>query len=1379
MFPRRLMRSLANLLLLLPLLVACDGAAPDATVVVALGSQLTADKADFVEVAAIQGETTTTAVADSDGSVRLRVVSGVEVRLVATAFFIDDSAWAAFVGTHIFEPNPGPNIVDLEMQSTPTAVGSVRPVFFEETGTEIVAHAWTGPAALRVRDVATGFEVDDVFTTLQQLSLPENRAFVLGVVRPDTGERIELTIDSSTPFGDDMILELGAAPPKPTAADTSVNGDTVDLSSVQFDQAFTVECASGSSCDDPSLAWEACDTDVTLPHSAVEQPVEVFVRYGDIEELCGSVTVTRDLTPPTATLAITPNHLAATDNTDLVVIEVVPSEKIEPTSITVVGAGGTYGCASGIQEGRLLAAGFSTWICTLDVSAWTSGSIELTVTGTDLAGNGFEIHGLIPDASAAASSIVAVGAHPFPAAPDLSFGIPFLLGIDVVNMSTSAACNFGLATQPTISDADTGTAVSELVPTTPGGAYLGLLEGDGGQGTLWIEVNPKPGAVAGNYLLDVEVSATDCVDRSNPAPVTVTTLGPQLPFTVQPHPFRFTGSEPLQLGRHTGISPFSPGLDIDAIVGLATSCATGITIATDNPDVATTDFGECPELFVEGVGSTLLFAQDPRGTEAAVQIDVNPAPTLLVLQSDVVTKMAQDDLETFAVDAGVGTPLRLLWESTADAIVVAGDAGVQLSSALADSVVPLPCSAETILDAALVARGAGQPNAAVALLIKRADSSLHHCEIALDGSVLGSSSLAPVLGSCTAPTRIVSHPVSGSFTLAGDGCVATYSATGGSLAPISSAASTSFVGAPKQVAYDPFGNYLAVTTSSRLSAAGGWGLGPVTKESEPFDIDPYLGSVTWADAVTIDPVSGEPIIASSVFIDSQIAYVMRFANRFVIEPPTSVSVTGGTGFRWTQMALDAAHRILYAADTGDPPAVWSIDIDSSSTLRLIGRGVRYLPSTSPVVDLVVAGPQPIAAEPRAAQPGGVVTVSGTGFAGDGQDEVFILGVRAETLASSPTHVVFRVPLDLVSLQRDLPQALLTVRSHGRMSGPVAGGFGLELLWPSRFYRSVSPSASACTQPGLCTEPLLLEANDRLFAARPSTGVDAGIFDVDSATLTHTTPASHAVLLPGSRRLLGHAGGAISDYTLLEGPLGFEETRVVRTAVPATTGAMAVDAAGHELFLLEAGFLKRLWATTLEPSKAPSLPAPTISGIESLTTMPDGSAVVAANQSGEIEVFRLDTGEAQAIGPDPNCPAVTRLAGLWPRFQDVPELYVALADTGGNLLASAVLRDDAGTFSLKCTSSVATHAASHVGLSPVGDTLVVIEAAWMDASYSIRLLDPDDLTREMDYYADVGITPAQGVLVGNGPSWSDSQRVAIPDLGSVEAGTIHATRSYSR
>lgn len=1375
------MRSLTKVSLLFPVLLAgCRAGTPDATVVVALTSSVTAAEAEYVEVTAIQDGTTTRAVADDDGVVRLRVVSGVEVRLVATVFDIDGAAWNAFDGAHIFEPDAGPNVVELEMQVAPAAAGSVQPVFLEDAGTEILRLAWTEPAPLRVRDVVTGFEVADVFTTLQELSLPENRAFVLGVMRPDTGELVELTVGGTTPFGDGFTFELGAAPVEPTAAAATVNGDTADMSGVQFEQAFTVECASGDICDDPDLVWEACDADVNLPHSGVEQQVEVFARYGEIEELCGSVTVTRDLTPPTATLAITPNHLETAANPGVVSVEIVPSEPLEPTSIAVDAAGGTYNCPDGIQVGRALPAGFSSWVCDLDVSAWTSGSIDLIATGTDLAGNAFQTRGLIPDVTPAASGILVVGAHPYPEAPDLEFGVPFLLGIDVVNLSPDGACNFGLVAQPSVLDADTGSPVTELVPAMPAGTYLGLVEGNGGRGTMWIDVNPQPGAVAGDYLLVVDATATDCVDRGSPSTVAVDELGLQLPFTVQPHPFRFIGGEALQLGRLTGISPYNPYFEVDAAVGLAVACATGVTLSSDDPSVATTDFGECPDLFVAGVGSTLLTAGHPDGGQATVQIDVNPAPDLLVLQADAVTKMAQDNLDTLPVDTRVGTPRRLLWESTLDAIVVVGDAGVQLASALADTVVTLPCSAESIVDGALATVGAGRPNAGVALLIERADATLHHCEISLDGTVSGSAALAPVLGSCAAPTRMVSNPVSDSFTVVGDGCVATYSAIGASVTGISSATSLRFRGTPEQVAYDPLGHYLAVKTPNSSSAAGGWRLGPVSTESAPFDVDPYLLGVTWADAVTIDPVSGAPIVSSSVFSGSQVDYLMRFQNRVTGQAPESVSVTAGGGVRWTRLALDATSRVLYAADNGTTPAVWSIDADNYYSVRLIERGVRFLQSTEPVVDLVVAGPQPIAAEPRAARPGDVVTISGTGFAGNGQDEVFVLGVRAETLASTPTHVRFRVPHSLDALQRDVPRALLTVRSHGRVSGPVPGGFGLELSWPSRFYRPTSAFGAPCGQPGMCTDPLLLEGREGFFAVRPATGVDPGVYFVDGSTLSHSTAASHAVLLPGGRRVLGHAGsGVIYDYALLQGPQGFEPARIVRDTAPATTGAIAVDAAGRELVALEDGLLTRLWATTLEPSSAPALPTATISSIDSLTMMPDGSAVVAASQSGEIEVFRLDTGAAQVVTPSAGCPVLDRVEGMWPRFREVPELYVALGNTGGSLLASAVLQDDAGTFTLTCTSSVDTHFASQVGLSPLGDALVVVEGGWSTVAFSIRLLDPDDLTHEFDYWADVIYDQIEGVLVGNGPTWSNTQRVVIPSSSNVDAGAIYSTRSYTR
>jgi len=143
--------------------------------------------------------------------------------------------WNDYEGSHIFEPVPGENEIEMQVAAVPLREVIVTPRFDDGS-------ALTGPWPIRVRDEATSFEDKDRFTAASSLWLPSGRPFTLtihGRTLPEapmllSGRGCRRHLRSASNRG---------APELPDVAEPiRAVGATVDVSGLQ-DPIFVTQCA--------------------------------------------------------------------------------------------------------------------------------------------------------------------------------------------------------------------------------------------------------------------------------------------------------------------------------------------------------------------------------------------------------------------------------------------------------------------------------------------------------------------------------------------------------------------------------------------------------------------------------------------------------------------------------------------------------------------------------------------------------------------------------------------------------------------------------------------------------------------------------------------------------------------------------------------------------------------------------------------------------------------------------------------------------------------------------------------------------------------------------------------------------------------------------
>jgi len=139
------------------------------------------------------------------------------------------------------------------------------------------------------------------------------------------------------------------------------------------------------------------------------------------------------------------------------------------------------------------------------------------------------------------------------------------------------------------------------------------------------------------------------------------------------------------------------------------------------------------------------------------------------------------------------------------------------------------------------------------------------------------------------------------------------------------------------------------------------------------------------------------------------------------------------------------------------------------------------------------------------------------------------GRPAITLTSTTTSVTFQVPSALVPAWIEPSAKLLkvTVRTHGRVSGPVPAAFAIEPVQPSYLLTHASEGASQACVAGACIRPAMVDTADGVYGGRyasPGTGADTlTAYDTTGARTWEVSNAGGniAVALAGGRQMVSH------------------------------------------------------------------------------------------------------------------------------------------------------------------------------------------------------------------------------------------------------------------
>jgi len=1370
--------------------VGCYTDAPLGDARLTLALPQTAGGPHYGEAFVQQGDSRQQVQLDAEGNGTVSITSGIETTVSALLFEIAPQSWSSFDGHQTFVPVPGANEITVDIAQVAIRELEFHPVF--DNGA-----ALTMALPLVVRDLATGFEDATLFTTTGRVALPEGRAFTVTVTWPGQTQTSEVQIAADVQSGETIDLPIGPEPSiVPPAEPIQVSSSTVDLSAFN-DPTYTIECAIGTSCTDPTN-WLACGADFTLSGAIpgdVEGSVTIQVRFHDAPELgCTEVEVIRDQTPPMASIVTDPPLLADTAPASIRVT-VDLSEPVDDTTLSLAvkslsDTGFSASCAS------LTPTELSTrYTCTFSASTWTpdDGSLTLVLTGADRAGNSFTATGHITYVANAAGNAMVVGVRTLPPVLELGMG-PFLLGVDIANFGPSDLCNLysmgylymdepagGASLQPFDYAPQTLTRLPHSTPTAPAVR------------TLWFrgDLNNLGGSVGSYSLRSLDsLTSDDCLGSLGPT----LSFGGPYPIEVTTQKLRALSPNRVTFGLPTvpSVGAMSPQLfNIDPYAEMP------VAYESTHTDVIKIVNSGRQMLELNGPGIahvTASLPDNPDAGSAGVEIELVNGPAVAVLDNeklhvvtgDVPTEYALDP--AFAEYEGFLSPLKVLWESTRNAFVVVYPTGIQIIGGTQPGSFLAPCGSGRLLDGTLTAASPAHDRATPDLALLVSDgTSFDHCTVRLDNPTQRTlTSLADVTSICPELLRLVADPVSGQFTVVGrvlmDGyvaCAATYTHANGALGNLTTLGDSMLPteSLPRSVSLDPRGAFVPMF-EPYTAEAGGVAVGPAVSGSSTFPTslwtpnnNTYLSEFT---AMAVDPVTGDTFAAGSStppMSGAKVAHLFKFVNRhlttssYVGEDQQAYCNTVG-GFSFQALAFDPAQNRLFALDDWVTQGVWAINPSDIQRNYFDGGAGTIYPTTmatggnSSARDFILVGPQPWALEPRRVREGSIATISGVGFAGSGDDKVYVNGILAETLSSSATTVTFKVPVGLIQPWMNARLTQITVRSHDRMSGAVPGSIYLDPIPPAQVLGTVLNTPGACSS-FPCYPPAILDTADGIITLR---GDPAGSSSFHLVTIRNpqtgafvtegnTDGAAQAVGLAGGNHLVGYRPGSsqgtpaswVTGRTLqanvptMYGNYLVEPTRVLaEVAAPNALTLLTADPSGRYLAFYGDDALRLYWGHSLLPTPQDAgtgLPTGSITAPVALRFSADGSALATVAPTGALDVYTLGTTIAapQHLVPS-DCPrAFTALLAFATTNTQPPGFMAILSDGAvpATIALATAAVSDTGTWSYACQAHATLDVSPKLAtISPHAD-MVAFVTEDAESVAVVQLLTTADLNVEVD------------------------------------------------
>lgn len=1332
----------------------------------------------YAHVDVRQGEDSTRLVlsseASSDGVIELTVRSGEPVELAATIFVFAPGEWRSFAGTSVLTPEPGVNDVELALAREQALTGSVVGVFAGPDG-EVLPSSLN--VALELADLDTGFVQPAAFHTGEALSLPSGRPFSLRAVSPLTGAPIELTVMSDDEFGDATELLLGDKPALELPAEP-----IAALTHFVFPSqpGLTTQCALGADCGD-GAAWGSC-TDGALDLST-ERLYSIAVRFAEVPAVCDVLEVAKDLNAPLVTVSFSPPYIdAATFGAQQFYATFGADEPLDPGSLSLTWLDDTGG---GNRLSQCTAVSGAALRCALDLSGWAHGSfpddlMRFAVAAADAWGNTFQSVAALRSVSSPAGLAV-LGVTTFPAKVDPRT-YSFLVAIDVASFYTGGdVCNV-VASSVTLDDGvsgpiDLGASAAVQIPRALSASQPQIER-------LWIRAHLNESTPSGTYRVEVgSVIWEDCLDPATP-------LGPVSgagEITVARQPLRWLGAGPIAL---SSLSQHANEVDDYPLVGYSRY---GLDVQSGDPRIVSVNPGiegeGVPRLAAVRPGRARLTASDvASGDRAEIDVEVFPPSEIVAVQDDLLMRQTTAGLVTEPLAPEIGAARRVLWESSRDAIVVAGEKGVQLFGAGGIAPIVAPCNAADILDAAITAAAPGhqrqQPD--VALLVVDGSGTARYCELD-PGSGQVVLDVALPASECPAPSLLLANHVSGGLLALGTSCAAAFDRVPEGLSLRASAKGASFLGTPIRAVLDAPSGYAMVMVEDDVGvrSVGGWFVDGSTLVPSAAPYSLQANGSNWPidpSAMAVDPMTGDALVVGASWSSWEYS-ILDLSDRRSGSPlfdwrRQALDGDGPQGFAdFEHVLVDGANGLLHMARRPSRlggAALVSFRLDDLSPWYSLSWDdaeveARPWPNGVAALDMILAGPQPVGMSPSVAPPGGVVTIFGRGFAGDGADRVYVHGLPAAVLGSSTTSITFVVPQALTALaawRLDVADVPVMVVSHGRSARLVRGGEGpwlrVDAGLPHK-HSSFDSWLSEETCPGgstACQEPALAVAAWGLYpmvAVRPveqTYGV-TGPEDPFTASTIHAQGVSGPIAAPGRPRILGHVVDALVDARLVS--LGYvsgdepvEPAR--RVALPSgfvPSGATALSPDTRVLAVAAGTEAALFWTTELSPHPAGRLGsavpgASTLSLASGATgTGPQaidhllfthGGAVIAASSGGELQAFAIKGGASglpltldTSLCAPAGAPQVVSMTGATASAAGL--LLVHHADVAAPMLGLYELIDDGGGITVRCRSAAPAAAQPPVSaaIAPSGLYVALVEDPAAEQS---RLLDARDLRRKL-------------------------------------------------
>jgi len=1317
----------------------CAPEGPRAMARVRLGLPLSSHALELGIVDVTQEGVTLRLAADVDGVVQVSLRTDVPAEIAATLLGLDQTGDApglfAYVGAASVMPTAATTTVDIDLVALPSIEGSVIAAF--DGVYDLVRNV-----PLNVVDHDTGFFVAAAFTTGATFKMPAERAIGLTLAYGGTDYTLELGLTAA--FAPGLRLNIGAAPALPSAPDLAVAKAALDSAAIVRDPGLPVACALGTQCDAPDLVFTSCD--VAL-RAGLETVYDFLVRYSEVPSLgCGFVKLTVDDTPPEFSLSATPPFLSGGAPYTLTWRA---NEALEPASLKVTGPAGitVTGCASPSVldvEGRLLT-------CSITLSGWSAGDVDLRASAADAAGNTLTVPLRLLDPAALATAgfaAVAVTSRPAVVSPIEEAG--FTLAVDVANFGASDICKVTLVS---LSLLDPGAPAMALLSAFPLGNPIATLTAAGtasstgrllAQSSMRIQApqTQPSGLDDGIYEIDVTVSAEPCTAQ---VPTTSTV---KLPILLRRHDPRWLGGGKLVFSEWTASSSACAvgAMPLMPTPSMGTPLGVGIVAQSDNDKIMAVITKPRAFVLADGLtaglpGKTTLVAKydetltplpaTPLPPPSVTEVEVVPGPGIGVLQPSFVTLHSGSTDTAYAIAAAVGGAKRVLWEPENDWLIAVGPTGAQIVNTKEGVAAPVFASdCGTLEQATLAALEPVTSRTSPTLAVVATDlgGNLVHCEFNLATHALTYQQAfsAASLAACGAkkPVRLESDPLADTFVLVLDGCVLRYKPGTGTLAEtVTIGTMNNTLGAADLARGFA---YTADASFSLLDTVGANGL-----MSMPWT-KPGTGTAT---AMAVDARSGLPRFA----YDSLIYWHATARYASIAAPQTDGSFTVPV----TAMTVDAGCQQLWAADTAVPPALWRTRSD------IIGNPVAAgaLGDGTPVVEMIVVGPQPFAASPARVLPGGVLIVYGRGFAADA--EAFVQGIPAKVLAVGGTWLQLRVPLALADSSAWSSALLVGVRSHQRLGqGQVR-----VTLEQSSEQIVTGPGSSAPLYTSTASTPGVAYALVNTLEgplAMHSDAMAPGVFAPSLApmgglSIMPQTPSEARATTDGTR-LVGYDSGS---NTFIDRWLGdFYSAVETARAVLVPGGALNLS----RLALDPKGRL--LAAAQVDGALTPGLGlyrlndfspvGPQLSlvagqtGVDGLGFFPDGSLLAAAQIGRLAQYISAYSLTDQGATPMPvlmqmaTCPTATvsyLLKGIFPRFTDHAELLFVLEADATVLVTATLAASATGQLVFACQSSNPTHGAlTTTTLNAAGTLLatVIVGPGAGAPDQRLRLFHPDAL-----------------------------------------------------